>query len=112
MNRVTLVGRLTKEVNAIETKKDLCVARFTLAIDRPGTDAGTDFISCVAFGKTAEFVATYFEKGMRVAVDGRIQTGSYDKDGTTVYTTDVVAERVEFADGKKEDESKGKKWKK
>lgn len=113
MNNWNGIGRLTKDptINYKERKKedDLCIARFTLAIDRPGSE-DADFISCLAFGKTAEFIEKYFEKGLRVGVSGRIQTGSYENDkGDTIYTTDVVADRVEFADGKKEDNKGGRR---
>lgn len=100
MNRVDLLGRLTKDPS-VSYKKDLCVARFTLAVDRRTKDKGADFISCVAFGKMGEFVEKYAKKGVKFALSGRIQTGSYEKDGKKVYTTDVVAESMEFAESKK-----------
>lgn len=80
-----------------------CIARYTLAVDRMKTknnqDPGADFISCVAFGKRGEFAEKYLKKGMKVAITGRIQTGSYDaKDGHKVYTTDVVVEEHEFCE--------------
>lgn len=104
MNNVILVGRLTKEVDTHQAN-DKTVARFTLAVDRPYKSNEADFISCVAFGKTAEFVAKYFFKGMKIALNGRIQTGSYkDRNGNTVYTTDVIAENVEFAESKRKEE--------
>ena len=102
MNNVSLIGRLTAEPE-IRNNKDLTIANFTLAVDRIGSDEA-DFIRCVAFGKSAEFVDDYFTKGLRVGVSGRIQTGRYeDKDGNTRYTTDIIVERLDFADGKKED---------
>lgn len=99
MNNVTLTGRLTKNP-AITESANNTTARFTLAVDRRGE--GSDFISCVAFGKTAEFVEKYFTKGKRIGVSkGRIHTGSYvNREGKTVYTTDVVADEVEFCDSK------------
>jgi single-strand DNA-binding protein len=100
MNRVDLLGRLTKDPN-VSYKNDLCVSRFTLAVDRRTKDKGADFISCVAFGKMGEFVEKYAKKGVKFALSGRIQTGSYEKDGKKVYTTDVVAESIEFAESKK-----------
>lgn len=107
MNKVLLVGRLTKDVEVTETK-NTSVGRYTLAIDA-GKDQEANFIRCVSFGKSAEFAEKYFNKGLRVAVEGRIQTGSYeDKDGFTHYTTDVIVERQEFADGKKEEGSRSK----
>lgn len=116
MNKVILVGRLTKDVdtrNAGET----VVARFTLAVDRRFKKDGeqtADFPNVVAFGKTAEFCDKYFYKGMKVVVEGRLQTGSYtNKDGVTIYTTDVIAEAVEFAESKKTEEqinNKSEEW--
>ena len=99
MNNVTLIGRLTKDPDVKYTNSGMAVARFTLAIDRPQKDGEkkTDFPSIVVFGRAAENCETYLAKGRLVGVQGRIQTGSYEKnDGTKVYTTDVVADRVEF----------------
>lgn len=87
------------------------VTRFTLAVDRRVKTDGqpdADFISCVAFGKTADFVDKYFHKGMKMLLEGRIQTGSYtNKEGVKVYTTDVIAENVEFAESKKQEANTG-----
>ena len=105
MNLAILTGRLTK-IPSITATNDYTIARFTLAVDRFKKDAGADFISCVAFGKTAEFTTKYLTKGTKVNVVGRIQTGSYEKDGKKIYTTDVVVETVEFAESKKKDEQK------
>lgn len=102
MNKVILIGRLAKdpEVRDGDTK----VARYSLAVDR--MKEGADFISCVCFGKAADFAEKYLGKGTKIAIEGRIQTGSYEKDGRKVYTTDVIVERHEFcerkADGKAE----------
>lgn len=105
MNSVSLVGRLTREPD-IKRKDELVIARFSLAVARPkmnGHEATSDFPSIVAFGKTAEMVEKYIGKGRLVGITGRIQTGNYtDKDGKKVYTTDVVAERIEFLDKKVE----------
>lgn len=104
MNSVQLIGRLTRDPEIRYTDGGLSIARFSLAVDRRfkqenGTDA--DFINIVAFGKTAEFIEKYFHKGIKIALNGRIQTGSYtDKDGKKVYTTDIVAENVEFCESK------------
>lgn len=104
MNSVQLVGRFTRNPDIRYTDSGTSIARFTLAVDRAykreeGQNA--DFISCVAFGKTAEFIEKYFFKGKQVGATGRIQTGSYtNKDGVKVYTTDVVAEHVEFVGSK------------
>ena len=102
MNAWHGTGRLTKAPDM--RKGDTTVARFTVACDRAfkreGQDSA-DFISCVAFGKTAEFIEKYFTKGMKIEVNGRIQTGSYEKDGVKHYTTDVICDSVAFAESKK-----------
>lgn len=101
MNRVVLMGRLTKdpELRYTQGEQPMAVGRFSLAVDRRGRDKGTDFISCVAFGKTAEFIEKYFGRGSRILLEGHIQTGSYDnKDGNRVYTTDVIVDAVEFCE--------------
>ena len=101
MNRCVLIGRLTKDpdIRWTQGQEQMCIARYTLAIDRPVKDKVTDFISCITFGKNAEFADKYLHKGMKIAVEGRIQTGSYtNKDGQKVYTTDVVVERHEFCE--------------
>ena len=103
MNKVQLVGRLTKDVEVRYSQGDsqMAIARFTVAVDRRGKNNEADFISCVAFGKTAEFIEKYFGKGNRIGICGHIQTGSYtDKDGKKVYTTDVVADEAEFVESK------------
>lgn len=106
MNKVILLGRLTKdpEVRYSQGENTSAVSRITLAIDRRFKRDGepnADFINCVAFGKTAEFQEKYFRKGTKVAIAGRIQTGSYtNKDGNKVYTTDVIVEEQEFAESK------------
>ena len=104
MNSVQLIGRLTRDPEVRYTDGGVSIARFSLAVERRfkqenGADA--DFINIVSFGKTADFIEKYFHKGMKVALNGRIQTGSYtDKDGKKVYTTDVSAENVEFCESK------------
>lgn len=104
MNKVELVGRLTKDVSINMSNGGTSIARFTIACDRRFKTEGqptADFISCIAFGKTAEFIEKYFSKGMRIGVSGRIQTGSYDNnEGKKVYTTDVVIEEAEFVESK------------
>ncbi len=106
MNKVILMGRLVRdpEVRYSQGERQIAIARYTLAVDRRvknGQEAQADFINCVAFDRAGEFAEKYFRKGMRVLIEGRIQTGSYqDKDGKTVYTTDVVVENQEFADSK------------
>jgi single-strand DNA-binding protein len=105
MNNVALIGRLTRDPEVRYTSgTQMAVARFTIAVDRQFKRDGeptADFIPIVAFGKTAELCERYISKGRQVAVEGRIQTGSYtNKDGNKVYTTDVVANRVEFLGGR------------
>ena len=106
MNKVVLVGRLTRdpEVRYSQGDNATAVARYTLAVDRRFRRDGeptADFIPCVIFGRSAEFAEKYFHQGMRVSISGRIQTGSYtNKDGQKVYTTDVVVEECEFAESK------------
>ena len=107
MNKVILCGRLTRDPEVRYNQngnEKMCIARYSLAVDRRGKDAGADFINCVAFGKNGEFAEKYLRKGTKMVVTGRIQTGSYkNKDGQTVYTTDVVIEEHEFAESKKQD---------
>lgn len=104
MNKVILMGRLTKapETRFTQTNNKQ-VTNFTLAVNRRFTE-GTDFLNIVAWNKTAEFVSKYFKKGKQVAVIGNIQTRTYDdKDGKKVYVTEILAEEVYFADSKKEE---------
>ena len=106
MNSVNLIGRLTKDPEIRQTTGDnpLKVARYILAVDRiKKTDGGqnADFIRCVAFGKSAEFAEKYFNKGMRIGVSGRLQSGSYvNKEGNRVYTLELIVSEQNFADGK------------
>lgn len=107
MNKVILMGRLARDPDVRYSQSDqpMCTARYTLAVDRPvrreGGENTADFISCVAFGKSGEFAEKYLRKGMKIAITGRIQTGSYtNKDGAKVYTTDVVIESQEFCESK------------
>lgn len=107
MNKVILMGRLTRdpEVRYSQGENATAIARYTLAVDRRfnrnNDEQTADFINCVAFGKAGEFAEKYFHKGIKVAITGRIQTGSYtNKDGIKVYTTDVVIEDQEFAESK------------
>ncbi len=107
MNCVNLIGRLTAEPEVRYTQTNIMVTQFNLAVNRayakPEDKEKADFITVLAWNKTAEFVSKYFRKGQQVGVTGRIETGSYDdKDGKRVYTTKVVAEHVYFADSKKE----------
>lgn len=106
MNKVVLMGRLTKEPDVRQSQgaEPVTIARYTLAVDRRGKKQEgqqADFISCVAFGKAGEFAEKYLHKGTKICVSGRIQTGSYTRqDGTKAYTTDVVIEEQEFAESK------------
>ena len=109
MNRVILMGRLTRdpEVRYSQGERSMAIARYTLAVDRrgrrgqDGNDQTADFINCVAFDRAGEFAEKYFRQGMRVLVSGRLQTGSYvNKDGQRIYTTEVILDDQEFADSK------------
>lgn len=104
MNKVILIGRLSKDPEIRVANEGNYIARYSLAVDRRYKKEGeqtADFINCVAFGKQGEFVDKYLRKGIKIAVTGRIQTGSYkNKDGQTVYTTDVVVEEHEFCESK------------
>ena len=106
MNKVILMGRLTRDpdIRYSAGENSTAVARYTLAVDRRfrrDVEQTADFISCVAFGRTAEFAEKYFHQGIRIVISGRIQTGSYtNRDGVKVYTTDVVVEEQEFAESK------------
>ena len=114
MNKVILMGRLTRdpEVRYSQGDQATAVARYTLAVDRrfkrDGDQQTADFINCVAFGRSGEFAEKYFHKGIKIAVTGRIQTGSYtNQEGQKVYTTDVVVEEQEFAESKAASEQSG-----
>lgn len=105
MNKVILIGRLTKDVEMrYSANNDTTIARYTLAVNRPFKREGepeADFLPCVAFNKTAEFAEKYLAKGIRVAIEGRIQTGSYTNgEGKKVYVTEIVVERQEFLEKK------------
>ena len=106
MNKAILMGRLTRdpEVRYTSGENSLAIARYTLAVDRKirkDGDATADFIPCVVFGRSAEFVEKYFRKGLKIAIVGHVQTGSYtNRDGQNVYTTEVVVEEQEFAESK------------
>lgn len=104
MNKVILMGRLTRDPEIRYTQDNKCVARFNFAVNRRYAKEGeqsADFISCTAFGKTGEFIEKYAHQGTKLVVEGRIQTGSYtNKEGAKVYTTDIVVESCEFAESK------------
>ena len=108
MNTVNLVGRLTRDPELKTSNNGTDIVRFTVAVDRrfKNKDTGeyeADFPSCTAFGQTAQFVSKYFSKGQRIGLTGRLQTGKYDKDGVTIYTTDVIVDNVEFVESKNSD---------
>ncbi len=104
MNKVILVGRVTRDVEVQHGESTFC--RFILAVDRryrkDGEEQTADFVSCVAFSRSAEFLEKYGSKGTKFVVEGRLQTGSYtNKEGVRVFTTDVIVEHMEFAESKK-----------
>ena len=106
MNLVTINGRATKEptIRYTQGENSMCIAKFTLASDRKKRNDGkheADFISCTAFGRTAEIIEKYVTKGTKILVKGHIQTGSYPKDGKKVYTTEVVIDEFEFEESKR-----------
>ena len=113
MNKVILMGRLTRdpEVRYSTGNNPLAIARYTLAVDRRfkrDGEAEADFISCVSFGKTAEFAEKYYRQGLKIVVSGRIQTGSYtNREGQKVYTTEIVVEEQEFAESKSASQGSG-----
>lgn len=104
MNKVVIIGRLTRdpEVRYSNGAESIAIARYTIAVDRMKKDEA-DFIPCIAFGKQGEFAEKYLKKGTKIAIEGRIQTGSYEKDGVKHYTTDIVVERIEFCESKSQD---------
>ena len=113
MNKVIIIGRVVRdaEIRYSQGESSTCIARYTLAVDRKFKQEGqptADFINCIAFGKLGEFAEKYLHKGIKISVTGRIQTGSYkNKDGNTVYTTDVVVEEQEFCESKSSNQSQG-----
>ncbi len=104
MNKVSLLGRLTKDPELSQTNNGIPVLRFTLAVDRRFKNSQgereVDFISCRAWRQTAEFIARFFQKGSRIAVAGSIRTGSYEKNGQTIYTTDVEVDEAYFCESR------------
>ena len=103
MNKIILTGRLTAKPELNYTQSQMAVTKFTIAVDRFSKDKGADFIRVTVFGKQAENVCRYMDKGRMIAVEGSLQTGSYkDRDGKTVYTQDVIANHTEFLGGNSE----------
>ena len=112
MNTVAIIGRLTADPEGVtrgKGKDAVRVLNFSVAVPRIGSEEA-DFIRCAAFGKTAEFIEQYFDKGSRLGITGHIQTGRYENaEGATVWTTDVIVERADFADAPKDDDKPSKK---
>lgn len=105
MNKAMLVGRVTKPIELRHTQSGTAIVRFSLAVNRLKKDDGADFVNCVAYAKLADLMDQYVKKGDRLGVVGRIQTGSYEKDGRKIYTTDVIVENLEFLNNKSSDEN-------
>lgn len=108
MNKVILIGRLTVDPEIRQTNSGKTVASYRMAVDRNVKTEGqpeADFINCTAWGKTGEFAEKYLRKGMKIAIEGRIQTGSYEKDGVKHYTTDIIVDRHEFCESKRSADS-------
>ena len=118
MNRVILMGRLTRdpEVRYSQAAEPMAIVRFGIAVNRRFKREGqpdADFINCTAFGKTGEFIEKFFKKGAMIAVEGNIQTGSYEKEGRTIYTTDVIVDQAHFTGSRAESGSNaggGNNW--
>lgn len=103
MNKVILIGRVCADAEPKQTTSGTSVSRYRLAVDRPGKqgeEKTADFIPCLCFGKSADFANKYLKKGMKIAVEGSIRTGSYEKDGVKHYTTDIIVDRHEFCENK------------
>ena len=111
MNNVVLIGRLTKDPELKYSQAGKAYCRFTVAVNRDFNKEEADFINCLAFGKTAETIAEWLGKGRRIALQGRIKTGSYqNSNGDTIYTTEVVADRFEFVDSARSETSKNQSY--
>lgn len=108
INKVVLIGRITKDIELKSTSNGKEVCQFNLAVTRnyknQNGEYESDFINCIAYGKTAELISKFTKKGDKIAIEGRIQTGSYEKDGKKVYTTDIIVENVSFVEAKKKEE--------
>ena len=113
LNVTVLTGRITRDLELQYTSSNIAYTRFTLAVDRQFKDSTgesvTDFISCVAWRKTAELICEHLSKGSLIGVQGRIETRQYDKDGTTVYVTEVLCDNVQFLESKKEERKQPQK---
>lgn len=108
MNSVAITGRATRDP-IVRTSNDMTITRFILAVDRRGKKDEADFISCVAFGKTAEVIGKYIHKGSQMGIIGHINTGSYMQDNVKVYTTDVIVDSMDFLGGKAEESKPAEK---
>ena len=109
LNKAILGGRLTADPELKQTPQGVAVVSFSIAVNRKGKDAGTDFINCVAWQKSAEFVANYFRKGQQMALEGRLQVRSYDgNDGQRRWVTEVVADQIEFVGSKNDNTGSGR----
>ena len=101
MNKVVLIGRVTKDIEVRKTNSGKSFTRFTLAVNRRGKDAGANFITCVAWEKVADVLGAYVKKGNQIGISGRIETGKYeDRDGKTVFTTDVMVEELDLLESR------------
>ena len=109
MNKVVIIGRFTRKPELNYTNTNLAVTNFMVAIDKPGKDKGADFIRCTAFDKIAENICRYMDKGRQIAIDGRINTGSYEKDGQKINTYEIVVEKAEFI-GRPEERSQSESY--
>ncbi len=109
MNYVSLIGRLTKDPELKYSQSGKAFCKFTIAVTREFNREEADFINCVAWDKRAETIAEYLKKGRRIAVQGRLQTGSYEKDGRTIYTTDIIVDKFTFIDFNDEKENESEK---
>lgn len=109
MNRIILLGRLTADPEVRYSQDGMCVAKFTLAVDRKVKKEGqptADFIRCTAFGKGGEFAEKYLKKGTKIALEGHWQTGSYkNQEGVMIYTNDCIVDQMEFAESKKSEQT-------
>lgn len=105
MNKVFLIGRLTKDIELRYTASQTAVAKFTLAVGRKKDKDHSDFIGCIAYGKTAEIMERYVRKGHRIGIVGHIQTGSYERNEQKIYTTDVIVDEMEFLEPKAKTET-------
>ena len=110
MNHITLIGRLAKDPELKYSQSGKAYCRFTLAVAREFNREETDFLDCVAWNKTAETIAEWLNKGRRIAIQGRLETGSYEKDGKNIKTHNIVVDRFEFVDSDRSETSKNQSY--